>query len=91
MRPGAPAIADVAGVPVAVHRTADGRLVAFRNACPHRGGPVGEGVVLGDVVICPWHGWRFRLADGANVANPLARLVAIEAREEDGRVLVRVP
>lgn len=37
----------------------DGRLSAMDNVCPHRGGPLGTGVVMDGKVVCPWHGWQF--------------------------------
>ena len=40
-------------------------LHAFDNACPHQGNPLVEGEVLGDVLECAYHGWRFDLATGA--------------------------
>jgi nitrite reductase/ring-hydroxylating ferredoxin subunit len=43
----------------------DGALHAFDNACPHRGNPLADGEVLGDVLECAYHGWRFDLATGA--------------------------
>ena len=43
----------------------DGGLHAFDNACPHQGNPLVEGEVLGDVLDCAYHGWRFDLATGA--------------------------
>ncbi|PYU31116.1 MAG: hypothetical protein DMG28_16285 [Acidobacteria bacterium] len=49
-----------------------GRLYAIENICPHRGGPLGEGKIEDDEVICPWHGSRFNLKTGA-VLEPPAR------------------
>jgi len=43
----------------------DGELHAFDNACPHQGNPLVEGEVLGDVLECAYHGWRFDLGTGA--------------------------
>jgi nitrite reductase [NAD(P)H] small subunit len=41
------------------------RYVAIDNSCPHRGGPLGDGIVCGDTVVCPLHGWRISLDSGA--------------------------
>jgi nitrite reductase/ring-hydroxylating ferredoxin subunit len=46
-----------------------GELHAFDNACPHEGNPLVEGEVLGDVLECAYHGWRFDLATGACLAG----------------------
>lgn len=46
-----------------------GRIHACTNTCPHRGGPIGEGSLVGTVVTCPWHGWEFDVTTGAMPAN----------------------
>ena len=47
-----------------------GKYYAIENACPHRGGPLAEGMVAGDEVICPWHGSRFNIKSGAFLTPP---------------------
>jgi nitrite reductase/ring-hydroxylating ferredoxin subunit len=47
-----------------------GKYYAIENACPHRGGPLAEGTVAGDEVICPWHGSRFNIKTGAFLTPP---------------------
>jgi nitrite reductase (NADH) small subunit len=42
----------------------DGQLKAVDNLCPHRQGPLGEGWIEGNAVICPWHSWAFDLNTG---------------------------
>ncbi len=49
---------------IAVFRQRDGRLFATQNRCPHRQGPLSEGVIGGGQVICPLHAHRFDLKDG---------------------------
>ena len=51
-------IVDVDGNSIAVWNVG-GNFFAFQNVCPHRGGPVGEGELEGNVITCPWHGWSF--------------------------------
>ena len=41
------------------------RYVAIDNSCPHRGGPLCDGIVSGDHVVCPLHGWKISLETGA--------------------------
>lgn len=43
----------------------DGHFFALDNACPHMGGPLGEGCLEGHRVVCPWHGWEFDVRSGA--------------------------
>ena len=50
-----------------------GRYYAIENKCPHRGGPLSEGMVAGDEVICPWHGSRFNIKTGAFLTPPAPR------------------
>lgn len=47
-----------------------GSYYAIENTCPHRGGPLAEGVMAGDEVICPWHGSRFNVKTGAVLTPP---------------------
>jgi nitrite reductase (NADH) small subunit len=51
-------------VPIAVFRTAEDAIFALVDRCPHRGGPLSEGIVQGSGVACPLHGWVIDLADG---------------------------
>jgi nitrite reductase/ring-hydroxylating ferredoxin subunit len=69
----------------------DGRFYALDNACPHRGGPLGEGDLDGAVVTCPWHAWRFDVTTGANANNPAVRLPCFPASVEGGEVFVELP
>ena len=48
-----------------------GELSALDNWCPHRQGPLGQGWIEGDAVLCPWHAWAFNLQTG--IADPPER------------------
>jgi nitrite reductase/ring-hydroxylating ferredoxin subunit len=52
----------------------DGSVVAYENACPHQGGPIGEGFVEGTTVTCPWHAWCFDLRTGTLTLGDFAHL-----------------
>jgi nitrite reductase/ring-hydroxylating ferredoxin subunit/uncharacterized membrane protein len=81
--------ATAGGVPLLVSRVND-RWRAIGARCSHRGGPLAEGTVDDDCVVCPWHQSRFRLDDGTVVNGPAtAPQPSYEVREEDGRLLVR--
>jgi nitrite reductase (NADH) small subunit len=54
-----------AGHEIAVFRTADDDVFALENRCPHRGGPLADGIVHGRKVACPLHNWVIDLASGA--------------------------
>jgi len=47
-----------------------GNFYAIDNTCLHRGGPLGQGVMDGQKVTCPWHGWQFDVTTGKAVLNP---------------------
>jgi 3-phenylpropionate/trans-cinnamate dioxygenase ferredoxin subunit len=65
---------------VAPHRIAlfnlGGTFYAIDDTCPHRGGPLSQGFIQGDVVVCPWHGARFRLGTGEVLSPPAQQGVA---------------
>lgn len=52
------------GADVAIFRTADDQVFALLNRCPHKGGPLSEGIVFGTNVACPLHNWTIGLEDG---------------------------
>ncbi|MDX6579517.1 MAG: hypothetical protein QOJ47_1066, partial [Gaiellales bacterium] len=56
------ALADREAVVV---RAGTGEVFAIARACPHEGYPLEEGLVIGETITCPWHGWRFDLRSGA--------------------------
>ena len=62
-------LVEVGGQKIAVFNMG-GKYYAIENTCPHRGGPLAEGMVAGDEVICPWHGSRFNIKTGAFLTPP---------------------
>jgi len=65
----------------------DGALHAFDNACPHQGNPLVDGEVLGEVLECAYHGWRFDLATGACLfGDEPARRYPVEVVGEELRI-----
>jgi len=80
---------EVEGRRVLLHRQG-ASVSAMENACTHMGGPLDEGRVDGGVVTCPWHGSRFRLADGACMHGPATfPQLRLEVRVRGGMVEVR--
>ena len=80
----------VDGREVAVFRTADG-FQAIDDFCPHMGASLSGGWVENGVVTCPWHAWRFRLADGAWADNPRIKIGCYAVRVSGDDVEVEVP
>ena len=74
------AIVETADADVALLRV-DGELYAIDNACPHEGNPLVEADVVGQTLVCVYHGWRFDLETGACMAGDQpVRTYPVEAR-----------
>lgn len=71
---------------VAVFRTADDRVFALDDRCPHKGGPLSQGIVFGKQVACPLHNWQIDLQSGEALAPDVGCAHRHEARVENGRV-----
>lgn len=69
----------------------NGEIFATEDACPHAGGPLGEGQLTGDCVACPWHGWRFNVKTGVRVENADFRVQCFAVRIEDGEIVLELP
>lgn len=67
----------------------EGVFHAIDNTCLHRGGPLGEGIVDGTTVICPWHAWTYDVTTGECQFNP-ARIEKYEVKVEDEDVKVEI-
>jgi nitrite reductase (NADH) small subunit len=72
--------------PVAVFRTRDDEVFALVDRCPHRGGPLSEGIVAGRQVTCPLHNWVIDLATGGALAPDEGCVPRLPVRVEAGRV-----
>ncbi|MEM1431287.1 MAG: nitrite reductase small subunit NirD [Pseudomonadota bacterium] len=73
---------------IAVFRTAEDEVFALDNACPHKGGPLAEGIVHGRSVTCPLHNWVISLETGEAGGADSGRVPTFPARVEAGRILV---
>lgn len=80
---------SVAGHSLALFNV-DGRFHALANRCAHRGGPLGQGVLQGTLVVCPWHAWGFDVTSGANDQNPAVSVPSYDVKVEGEDVLVRL-
>ncbi|MEJ6392697.1 nitrite reductase small subunit NirD [Gymnodinialimonas sp. 2305UL16-5] len=72
---------------VAVFRTGEAEVFATDNTCPHKGGPLAEGIVHGQRVTCPLHNWVLDLNSGEAVGED-ARIATYPLRVEAGRILI---
>jgi nitrite reductase (NADH) small subunit len=70
-----------------------GQFHAVNNTCLHRGGPLGQGSLQGNIVTCPWHGWSFDVTSGRVTHNQVGGVACypVELRGEDVYVDISVP
>jgi nitrite reductase (NADH) small subunit len=85
---GARSIPVAGGEEIALFRTGDDRFYALVNKCPHKGGPLSQGIVHGDQVACPLHNWRISLATGRAQGPDTGCVPTIPVRLVAGRVLI---
>jgi nitrite reductase (NADH) small subunit len=71
---------------IAIFRSADDRVFALLDRCPHKGGPLSQGIVFGERVACPLHNWSIGLADGIAAAPDEGCTAAFSVRVEGGRI-----
>ena len=77
----------VDGEEIAVFRARDGRIFAVENRCPHRGGPLAEGVIGDGKVVCPLHGHKFDLTSGRG-SEPRECVTVFRVWQENGQMIV---
>ncbi|OBS08876.1 nitrite reductase small subunit NirD [Acidihalobacter prosperus] len=75
---------------IAVFRAADDAVFALHNRCPHRNGPLSEGIVHGHRVTCPLHNWVIELDRGEAVAPDSGSTACYPVRVENGRILLEL-
>ncbi len=83
---GARRVARSQGGAVAVFRAADDQVFALLDSCPHKGGPLSQGIVFGHSVACPLHNWTIELADGCARAPDVGCTTPFAVRVSEGQV-----
>jgi len=86
-REGARVVKTKAGC-IAVFRTAKDEVFAMDDRCPHKGGPLSQGIVHGTSVTCPLHNWVFDLATGLAQGADEGAVAVTAAKVEGGKVLL---
>jgi len=71
---------------IGIFRTGEGKVFALRDACPHQGGPLSQGIVHGERVTCPLHNWNIELASGQAVAPDEGCAATFPVKLEGGKV-----
>ena len=73
---------------IAVFRTADDEIFALRDECPHKGGPLSQGIVHGKRVACPLHDWKIHLDSGDAVAPDEGCAASFPVRIDDNKIFL---
>ena len=75
-------------VPIAIFRNSADQVFALDDRCPHKGGPLSQGIVFGTSVACPLHNWTIALDDGQAAAPDVGCTLAHPLRAVDGQVFI---
>ncbi len=76
------------GEEIAVFRTGDNQVFALVNSCPHKGGPLSQGIVHGHSVTCPLHNWRISLTTGEALGDDKGCMPTIPVKVDAGPRLI---
>jgi nitrite reductase (NADH) small subunit len=82
---------DVGGVTLALFNAGGGRFHATSPLCPHEDGPLAEGWIEGDAVVCPWHGFDFELGTGRCRVDEGLAITVYPVRVTGGDIEVDLP
>ena len=85
---GARRVARDNAVAVAVFRNSEDKVFALLDRCPHKGGPLSQGIVFGESVACPLHNWTIGLADGCAKAPDVGCTTFFACKVNDGQVFL---
>jgi nitrite reductase/ring-hydroxylating ferredoxin subunit len=69
----------------------NGEILALDGICPHAGGPLGQGVLDGDFLECPWHAWRYDCRTGVNPDDDQVSVQTYPVKIEDGAIFLELP
>jgi nitrite reductase (NADH) small subunit len=84
-------VVKTAGMDIAIFRTSDDRVFAVRDACPHKQGPLSQGIVHGTSVTCPLHNWKIDLASGEALGADEGCTNVYDTKVENNMVYLRIP
>ncbi len=74
---------------IAIFRNSDNEVFALLDRCPHKGGPLSQGMVHGQTVTCPLHAWKIRLTDGRAQEPDSGCTTAFETEVRDGAIFLK--
>jgi nitrite reductase (NADH) small subunit len=76
------------GEEIAIFHTANGEVYALQNKCPHKQGPLSQGIVHDTTVTCPLHNWRISLITGKALGDDEGCAPVIPVKIDGGRILI---
>ncbi|MFZ6656685.1 nitrite reductase small subunit NirD [Undibacterium sp. TJN19] len=83
---GARVVARAAKPDVAIFRNGENKLFALLDKCPHKGGPLSQGIVFGEKVACPLHNWNIELPSGCAISPDEGCTQKFSLKVEDEQV-----
>lgn len=75
---------------IGVFRLDDDSIFAINNRCPHKGGPLSEGLVYGDKIACPMHSWKISLVNGKAEEPDEGKVACYQTKVEAGMVYLKL-
>ncbi len=81
----------VGGQRIAIFRTRAGKVFAVANECPHRGGPLADGMLVGEQVVCPMHAFRYDATTGGCDQGEVCAVQTFEVEVVGDQVKVGIP
>jgi len=69
----------------------DGEVHALVGICPHAGGPLGQGALHGDTLVCPWHAWEYNCRTGVCLLESDLKLEKIPVKIDGGEIFIDTP
>jgi nitrite reductase/ring-hydroxylating ferredoxin subunit len=89
LTPGSAKVVEIRGKTIALFNV-EGKIYATDNTCLHQGGPLGEGQLVGEVVICPWHQWEYNVRTGETVEDSSLKVATYPVQVEGTEIKVAV-
>jgi len=89
LKPGTAMTVTANGKEVAIYNVG-GKIYATDNTCLHQGGPLGEGILDGEIVTCPWHMWEYNVCTGEKVGASFIKVATYPVEIEGTDIKVGV-
>ena len=81
---------EIDGITIAVFRNSEDNVFALKDECPHKKGPLSQGIVHGTTVTCPLHNWKIQLENGKAIAPDEGCTNVFDTKMEAGVVYIKV-